>query len=135
MLCFEDPCLSLCPLSFHQCIVCCYLLHDFVFPLLISCTALLVRIFVNFITVKLHLSDLQLSFCLHQYLSFACKFGKFFYSVFFFALKVNIYLKNMRIKRRLARFYQKNVYFRCFLCAACLPASLIIHVPNSELPV
>jgi hypothetical protein len=79
MLCFEDLiCLSFCPPSVDQCIVCCYLLHDFLFPLLISCTALLVRIFVNCTTVKLHLFDLQLSFCLHEYLSFnsACKFGK-----------------------------------------------------------
>ena len=37
-------------------------------------------------------------------------------------LKVNIYLQDM----------YKNVYFRCFLCATCLPASLIIHVPISE---
>ena len=27
----------------------------------------------------------------------------------------------------------KNVYFRCFLCAAGLPTSLIMHVPISKL--
>ena len=42
--------------------------------------------------------------------------------MFFFALKVNIYLfKNMSIKRRLARFDQK-AYFRCF-CVWTLNAS------------
>jgi len=49
-----------------------------------------------------------------------------------FALKVNTYLNNMSIKRLLAIFTQKRV-FSLFLCAACLPASLIIHVPLSEL--
>ena len=39
----------------------------------------------------------------------------------------------MSIKRCLARFDKKNVYFPCFMCAACLPASLIRHVPISEL--
>ena len=55
-----------------------------------------------------------------------CKLGNLFKS--FFALKVNIYLQNMSIKRRLARFAQKRV-FSLFLCAACLPASLVMHVP------
>jgi len=48
-------------------------------------------------------------------------------------LKVNIYLQNMSINRRLARFDQENMYSLCFLCAACLPASLIMHVPISKL--
>ena len=61
-----------------------------------------------------------------------CKFGILFKS--FFALKVNIYLQNMSIKRRLARFDQKRV-FSLFLCAACLPVSLVMHVPISELHV
>ena len=50
----------------------------------------------------------------------------------FFALKVNIYLQNMSIKRCLVRFDQKNMYFHYFLCATCLRASLIMHVPVSE---
>jgi hypothetical protein len=48
-------------------------------------------------------------------------FGDFFFLSFFFALKVDIYLKNMSIKRRLARFDQK-AYFRCF-CVWTLNAS------------
>ena len=40
----------------------------------------------------------------------------------------------MSIKRRLARFEQtKDVYYRWFVCAACLPVSLIMYVPISEL--
>ena len=38
----------------------------------------------------------------------------------------------MSIKRRLARFDQKRV-FSLFLRAACLPASLAMHVPISQL--
>jgi uncharacterized membrane protein YesL len=40
----------------------------------------------------------------------------------------------MSIKRRLMWFDQKqHVYFRCFfVCAACLPVSLIMHVLISE---
>ena len=54
--------------------------------------------------------------------------------VVFCALKVNIYFQNMSIKRRLARFDKKDVYIPCVcVCAACLPASLIRHVPISEL--
>jgi hypothetical protein len=47
---------------------------------------------------------------------------KFFWK-FVFGFKVNIYLQNMSL----------NVYFRCFLCAYCLPVSLIMHVPISTL--
>jgi hypothetical protein len=32
----------------------------------------------------------------------------------------------------LARLDQKNMYFRCFLFAACLPATLIMHALISE---
>ena len=46
-------------------------------------------------------------------------------------MKVNIYLQNMSCG--LARFDQIKVYLYCFLCAACLPTSLIMHVPISEL--
>jgi hypothetical protein len=46
-----------------------------------------------------------------------------FESFFLPALKVNINLQIMRIKR----------VFSLFLCAVCLPASLIMHVPISEL--
>ena len=51
----------------------------------------------------------------------ACKIGKNNLK-FFLALKVNIDLQNMRIKRNLVRFDQK-----------LLPASLIMHVSISEL--
>ena len=51
----------------------------------------------------------------------ACKFGKNSLKVFL-ALKVNIDLQNMSIQRNLVRFDQK-----------LLPASLIMHVPISEL--
>jgi len=45
---------------------------------------------------------------------------------FIFALKVNIYLQNMSIKR----------VFCCFICMRSLsPASLIMHVPIPELHV
>jgi len=60
-------------------------------------------------------------------------FSFFLFKVFFFALKVNIYLQSMRIKHRLARFDQKTCIFVMFLCAVCLPSSLIMHVPISEL--
>ena len=50
----------------------------------------------------------------------------------FFVLKVNIYLQNMSMKGRLARFDQKTCVFVVFLCTACPPASLIMHVPISE---
>jgi len=36
------------------------------------------------------------------------------------------------IKGRLARFDQKTCIFDVFLCTACLPASLTMHVPISE---
>jgi hypothetical protein len=49
-----------------------------------------------------------------------------------FALKVNINLQNMSIKHYLARFDQKKCIFIVFLCAACLPASSIMHVPIPE---
>ena len=39
----------------------------------------------------------------------------------------------MSIKRRLARLDKKTCISVVFLCAACLPASLIIHVPISEI--
>ena len=42
------------------------------------------------------------------------------------------YIPSKHIKRRLTRFDQKRA-FRCFLCAACLPASLLMHVPISQL--
>jgi hypothetical protein len=61
----------------------------------------------------------------------------------FFALKVNINLQNMYIKRRLERFDQITcifvvLFFVCvflgfFLSAVCLQASLIKHVPVFEL--
>ena len=67
----------------------------------------------------------------------ACKFGNFF----FFALKVNIYLQNISIKRRLARFDQKRVfYFRwflffCFCFFVCFFVFFVCvcNVPISEL--
>jgi hypothetical protein len=56
-----------------------------------------------------------------------CKFG-----ILLKSLKVNMYLENMSIKRRLTRFDQKRV-FLLFLSAAGLPVSLVMHVPISEL--
>ena len=56
-----------------------------------------------------------------------CKFG-----ILFKSLKVNMYLENMSIKRRLTRFDQKRV-FSLILSAAGLPVSLVMHVPISEL--
>ena len=41
----------------------------------------------------------------------------------------NIYLQDMNIKRRLARFEQ-NVYFRCFSCAALSPIIINYACPN-----
>ena len=54
-----------------------------------------------------------------------------------FSMKVfflSISLQTMSIKRRLTWFDQKqHVYFRCFfVCVACLPVSLIMHVLISE---
>jgi hypothetical protein len=43
---------------------------------------------------------------------------------FLLALKVNIYLQNM---------YKMCIFVFFFVCAACLPASLIMHDPISEL--
>ena len=40
----------------------------------------------------------------------------------------------MSIKRCLVRIDQ-NEYYHCFLCAACLPASLIMHITISKLQV
>ena len=54
--------------------------------------------------------------------------------VIFFALKVNIYLQIMSIKHLDRLDSTKNVYFHCILCAASLPASLIMHVPISQFP-
>ena len=59
-----------------------------------------------------------------------CKFGTLFKS--FCALQVNIYLQNMSMKHCLARFDQKRVS-SLILCAAGLPASLVMHVPISVL--
>ena len=54
----------------------------------------------------------------------------------FFVLKVNINLQNMSIKHCLARLDQKTCIAVVFyVCAACLPASLIMHVSISELHV
>ena len=54
---------------------------------------------------------------------------------FVFSLKVNIYLQNMRIEHTFTRF-DFILISLLFLCEACLhawPASLIMHVPISEL--
>ena len=62
----------------------------------------------------------------------ACRFSKKKLKKRFFLHRKLIYTQES-IKRCLVRFDQKTSIFVGFLCAACLPASLIMHVPISEL--
>ena len=47
-----------------------------------------------------------------------------------FVLKVNIYLQNMSITRRLARFDKTNVYFRGFCVCSLSPKIINFTCPN-----
>ena len=89
----------------------------------------------NFITFLSSFYFYKLNWIVPVSLVFFCFFFCFWKFVLLrWKLIQKMYIPSkLRAKRRLSRFNQNTCMFRCFLCAAGLQTSLIVHVKISEL--